>query len=239
MKLIKDLGSQKPTEKSNYRKTYGIYECKCGEHFKVAHSAVKIGRIQRCRKCATLDKAKVCKIDYLVNTSMIHNNKYDYSKVIYWDVKTPVTIICPLHGEFEQSLRSHRQGSGCYTCGDISRSIVLRRVMDKRKCTLYYVFFEEYNLWKVGVTHDIHERFRGEPYKPVILHTIEYNTGIEAYFIEESLKNQFKEFNYKGPKVLHRKGNTELFTQPLEFKASVETIESTNEYKELVRKLVE
>lgn len=28
-------------------------------------------------------------------------NKFDYSKVNYIDCNTPITIICPKHGEFE------------------------------------------------------------------------------------------------------------------------------------------
>lgn len=46
-----------------------------------------------------------------------HNGKYDYSKVNYEDCKTKVTIICPIHGEFEQTPDSHLRGCGCPKCG--------------------------------------------------------------------------------------------------------------------------
>lgn len=33
----------------------------------------------------------------------VHGDKYDYSKVVYVDMNSKVTIICPEHGEFEQT----------------------------------------------------------------------------------------------------------------------------------------
>lgn len=45
-----------------------------------------------------------------------HNGKYDYSNVVYQNIHEPVSIRCPEHGPFEQSLQMHRQGQGCPTC---------------------------------------------------------------------------------------------------------------------------
>lgn len=46
-----------------------------------------------------------------------YNNKYDYSKVIYFDNKTKVCIICPEHGEFWQSPNNHLNSKfGCPKC---------------------------------------------------------------------------------------------------------------------------
>ena len=39
-------------------------------------------------------------------------------KVNYKNINTKITIICPIHGEFEQILWSHLQGQGCPKCGD-------------------------------------------------------------------------------------------------------------------------
>lgn len=46
----------------------------------------------------------------------IHNNKYNYKEIVYQDVKYPVAIICPIHGQFMQSLQAHRSGQGCPIC---------------------------------------------------------------------------------------------------------------------------
>ena len=45
-----------------------------------------------------------------------HGGKYDYSKVNYINSRTKVIIICPIHGEFEQTPNSHLSGSGCKKC---------------------------------------------------------------------------------------------------------------------------
>lgn len=51
--------------------------------------------------------------------NQIHNNKYDYSKVVYTGAKDKVEIICPKHGSFWQTPDDHiRKGYGCPKCGN-------------------------------------------------------------------------------------------------------------------------
>lgn len=57
---------------------------------------------------------------FIDSSNEIHNCKYDYSLVKYINSYTKVTIICPLHGKFEQTPLRHRRGNGCYNCGKIS-----------------------------------------------------------------------------------------------------------------------
>jgi hypothetical protein len=54
---------------------------------------------------------------YLRRFQEIHGGKYDYLHSIYVDAKTPVTIVCPAHGTFEQTPDSHLK-SGCRKCAD-------------------------------------------------------------------------------------------------------------------------
>jgi very-short-patch-repair endonuclease len=46
----------------------------------------------------------------------IHGDKYDYSKVNYFNAHTNVLIVCPIHGEFPQSPHDHLKGCGCPKC---------------------------------------------------------------------------------------------------------------------------
>ncbi len=46
----------------------------------------------------------------------IHGNRYDYSKVEYKSLRTLITIICPLHGEFKKFPKAHKRGVGCPNC---------------------------------------------------------------------------------------------------------------------------
>ena len=54
------------------------------------------------------------------NGNIIHSNKYDYSLVDYKNNKTNVTIICPIHGPFEQRPDNHIHGYGCLSCNESS-----------------------------------------------------------------------------------------------------------------------
>ena len=47
----------------------------------------------------------------------VHGDKYDYSKVNYKNNKTKVTIVCPIHGEFDQVACYHISGNWCPKCG--------------------------------------------------------------------------------------------------------------------------
>lgn len=48
-------------------------------------------------------------VQKFINKSIeIHSNKYDYSKVVYKNIDTKVSIICPIHGEFNQTPRNHK-----------------------------------------------------------------------------------------------------------------------------------
>ena len=45
----------------------------------------------------------------------VHSNRYDYSRVHYYDAQTKVIIICPDHGAFKQLPKEHLQ-IGCPIC---------------------------------------------------------------------------------------------------------------------------
>jgi hypothetical protein len=55
--------------------------------------------------------------EFIKRSKLKHGDKYDYSKTEYVEIKTPTTIICPIHGEFEMEPRNHlRSDSGCDKC---------------------------------------------------------------------------------------------------------------------------
>ena len=53
---------------------------------------------------------------FIEKAKAVHGDKYDYSKVCYVSAKTNVTILCLMHGEFEQNANNHIQGNGCPLC---------------------------------------------------------------------------------------------------------------------------
>ena len=61
------------------------------------------------------------KQSFIDKSNLIHNNKYNYNKVNYINSQTKVCIICPIHGEFEQTPNDHSQGHGCAKCVGLDR----------------------------------------------------------------------------------------------------------------------
>ena len=67
-----------------------------------------------CPKC-DLEKRKQ---RFIEDAIKIHGNKYDYSRVDYISDKTPIEIVCPIHGSFWQRPTSHKRGYGCSKCSN-------------------------------------------------------------------------------------------------------------------------
>lgn len=53
---------------------------------------------------------------FIKQCNIKHNHKYDYLLVNYINNGTKVKIICPIHGEFEQTPKNHLKGQGCPMC---------------------------------------------------------------------------------------------------------------------------
>ena len=72
-----------------------------------------------CKYCL-YDILKNCrrsnKDEFITKAIVVHGNKYDYSKVVYTNCDTLVTIICPEHGEFKQTPYNHLHGCSCPNC---------------------------------------------------------------------------------------------------------------------------
>ena len=108
-------GDKYDYSKVDYKSTHSKVIIICPEHgeFEQAPSGHKTG--QGCPWCsgnATLDINQVVK-----DFKEVHGDKYDYSKVDYKSTHSKVIIICPEHGEFEQTPSHHKTGQGCPTCG--------------------------------------------------------------------------------------------------------------------------
>lgn len=69
---------------------------------------------QGCPICA--GKEKITTELFIKRANEVHNGKYDYSKSVYKNNSTYVTIICPEHGEFQQTPAAHWKGAGCPFC---------------------------------------------------------------------------------------------------------------------------
>jgi len=86
-----------------------------------------------CRKCGNeknANKNRSNTDEFKLEATEIHEDKYDYSKVVYIDSETKVIIICKIHGEFEQLPSDHKKGKGCRECANINNGINKRCSID-------------------------------------------------------------------------------------------------------------
>lgn len=56
------------------------------------------------------------KENFIEKAKSKHGDKYDYSKVNFINTKTPVEIVCPIHGSFFQLPNNHISRDGCPKC---------------------------------------------------------------------------------------------------------------------------
>lgn len=68
-----------------------------------------------CSKCGNV--FRISTLTFIEIANIIHNNNYDYRKVIYKNSKTKVLIVCKIHGDFFQSPAAHLKNHGCPKCG--------------------------------------------------------------------------------------------------------------------------
>jgi hypothetical protein len=54
---------------------------------------------------------------FIEKAKKVHGDKYDYSKCVIINSTTKVTILCHIHGEFNQRPNDHLNGYGCPKCG--------------------------------------------------------------------------------------------------------------------------
>lgn len=69
--------------------------------------------------------------EFIEKAKLIHEDKYDYSKVNYINTSTKVCIICPEHGEFWQTPNNHLFGAGCPVCPESNMESEVRQFLLK------------------------------------------------------------------------------------------------------------
>jgi hypothetical protein len=89
-------------------------EILCKEHGSFYQTPNKHLQGKGCPVCGGTAKSSTG--NFIERANMVHNFKYDYSRVNYINTETKVEIICPIHGSFYQTPHSHLVGKGCDKC---------------------------------------------------------------------------------------------------------------------------
>jgi very-short-patch-repair endonuclease len=88
----------------------------CATHGAFIQRASKHLEGRGCKKCV-VDSSKKSDLEFVRDAKLVHGDFYDYSRVALVSTHKPVTIICPIHGEFQQLPVKHQSGQGCKKCG--------------------------------------------------------------------------------------------------------------------------
>lgn len=115
---------------------------------------------------------KVVEEYFITKANQIHNNKYSYKKINYYNSRTKICINCHTHGEFWQRPAQHLQGSGCPSCGKdsmkktkeltVEQFIVKAKKIHSNKYNYSSVYYNGYGN-KVIITCPIHGKFLQTP----------------------------------------------------------------------------
>lgn len=177
-------------------KKHGSFHMEPGNH---------INQKQGCSECYKESLTKLNHQKFIEKSKEIHGDIYDYSKVEYVDMKTPVTIICDIHGEFKQWPRYHIEGSGCHACKKQANGMkfsrkdeFVDRVKKIHKNKYEYPNFEnEYKTNKSKITmvcdkghvfkQIAKDHLRGCGCDRCSNRNSEMETGVEQYFIRNQI----------------------------------------------------
>lgn len=155
--------------KFDYDKSEQEIEIICPKHGNFTQTIAAHITGKGCRKCGVEKSANARTKNstewFVEEAKTVHGDKYDYSKSEYTGVNEKATIICPLHGEFEQAVYAHLKGHGCKECaylnnrhvggyGDKEQYFKDNPDVANCPCDLYLVEFEyegEPHI-KIGIT---------------------------------------------------------------------------------------
>lgn len=176
----------------------------------------------KCYNCKKIKQQKQAYKTFIKKADEKYKSKFDYSLVDTSNFKltTKVKIICPTHGQFEQTpIQQLKTTFGCQQCGaeascGYSRSDYINKC-NGREPILYLVHFEldGEEFYKIGITvNSISRRFRGyrSPYNHTLIDSIKGEAGF-IFDLEKKVQKDLVEYKYK-PK-LHMERRYRVFYQ--------------------------
>ena len=107
---------------------------------------------------------------FIKEAEQLHRNKYNYSKVVYKNAHTKISIICSIHGEFFQTPDKHLSGAICPVCSHNTSKgeVLLANIFYDNK-----IEYETQKIFKDCYGCSSRSKFRFDFYLP------EYNTLVE------------------------------------------------------------
>lgn len=153
---------------------------------------------------------------FIKKANYIHNNKYTYNLENFSNFKSIISINCPIHGIFKQTVDRHISGNSCPLCNRLGIMSSVYKYHPNKITYLYYMQLEndEGIFYKIGLT-TIHPNKRLQNFNNLkSKKVIDYIKGTikELYHLEQEYHQIFNlwKINYM-PKELIGNGATECF----------------------------
>ena len=124
----------------DYRHRFEKVQIKCKDHGPFQQTPDNHLKGKGCPWCS--GNKRYTTEEFIERAKTVHNDKYDYSKVVYKNSYTKVTIVCVKHGEFSQQPGSHLYGTGCPHCDSSKGELAIRSILQKHSIS----FIQEYKL---------------------------------------------------------------------------------------------
>lgn len=140
--------------------THGMFEVRPNDH---------LSKGVGCSKCnnASISKSNNLKKNIIERFNKVHNFKYDYTYTNYTRTDNKIRIICPIHGEFQQTPHHHLAGSGCQKCGNVYKPTTEEFIRESLK--VFGDFYDyskvkyKNNTTKVNIICPTHGMFKVRP----------------------------------------------------------------------------
>lgn len=110
---------------------------------------IEITEVKTRKSRVNADSKKI----FVDKSNLVHKFKYDYSSVFYVSSLEKVTIICPIHGKFDQLPKNHVVGTGCPKCGAERRSELLYNKTPKHLLESDNGLSDEFNIFIKKLTN--------------------------------------------------------------------------------------
>lgn len=145
------------------------------------------------------------------------NSVYDYSKAVYINACTPLTVTCKFCGKDITSSPSKLQ-ERIFSCSCVSDRNYTGGFKPYLPGILYYlrVEHEGFTAYKIGITNrSVVNRYRSTDRKKItVIKEWNYANGKDARAAETKILQDFKVYQWVGVDLL-RNGNTELFDRDI------------------------
>lgn len=125
-KIISKFGDKYILDKVIYRKAKEKVCITCREHGDFWITPNKLLAGQGCYECGReklYNALRYTRDEVIEKANKVHNNRYTYEHFTEYKNNTSmITVTCPIHGDFKQTVASHLAGCGCPKCAVTTRA---------------------------------------------------------------------------------------------------------------------